>query len=110
MATKDTQPSTSVPSEKALLEQKSAEKKSAEKTADKKVRAKAPSEPGKLENARVFFEESRVELKKVTWPTKKEIRVTTFAVLIMVTVMSIFLGTLDLFLVKVVEAITSIGS
>ena len=106
MATKDTKPSTSAAAEKALSEQKAAEKK----TADKKARAKAASEPGKLETARVFFEESKVELRKVTWPTKKEIKVTTFAVLILVAVMSIFLGTLDLLLVKVVEAITSIGS
>ncbi len=106
MATKDTKPSTSAPAEKALPEQKAVEKKSA----GKKIRATAPSEPGKLENARVFLEESRIELKKVTWPTRKEIKVTTFAVLILVVIMSIFLGTLDLLLVNVVEAITSIGN
>jgi preprotein translocase subunit SecE len=79
------------------------------KAAQKKVSEKANSEPGKIENARVFFEESKAELKKVTWPTKKEIRVTTIAVLILVTVMSIFLGIMDLGLVKAVEAITGVG-
>jgi preprotein translocase subunit SecE len=80
------------------------------KTAEKKVSEKALSEPGKIEKARVFYEDSKAELKKVTWPNKKEIRVTTIAVLILVTVMSIFLGIMDFGLVKAVEAITSLGN
>jgi preprotein translocase subunit SecE len=79
------------------------------KTAEKKNPGKVSSEPGKLEKARVFFEDSKAELKKVTWPNKKEIRITTVAVLILVTVMSIFLGIMDFGLVKAVEVITSLG-
>lgn len=82
----------------------------AAKPAKKPQERKASSEPGKIEQAKVFFEESKAELKKVTWPTKKEIRVTTIAVLILVTLMSIFLGVLDLGLVKIVGAITGMGS
>jgi preprotein translocase subunit SecE len=80
------------------------------KTAEKKASEKTASEPGKIEKARVFFEDSKAELKKVTWPNKKEIRVTTIAVLILVAVMSIFLGFMDFGLVKAVEAITSLGN
>jgi preprotein translocase subunit SecE len=83
---------------------------SEKKAGEKKVSEKAVSEPGKIEKARDFFEDSRAELKKVTWPNKKEIRVTTIAVLILVAVMSIFLGFMDFGLVKAVEAITSLGS
>jgi preprotein translocase subunit SecE len=94
----------------ALTPDAGSEKKTSEKkTSEKKASEKIVSEPGKIENARIFFEESKAELKKVTWPTKKEIRVTTIAVLILVTVMSIFLGIMDFGLVKAVEAITSLG-
>ena len=50
------------------------------------------------------------ELKKVTWPTKAEVRVTTLAVLILVVVMSIFLGIVDFGLVNLVKLITSLGT
>lgn len=63
----------------------------------------------KIANAGTYFEESKAELKKVTWPTKAEVRVTTFAVLILVVVMSIFLGIIDFGLVNLVKLITSIG-
>ncbi|MDR2050398.1 MAG: preprotein translocase subunit SecE [Deltaproteobacteria bacterium] len=64
---------------------------------------------GKIEAARDYFEESRAEMKKVTWPTRAEVRVTTLAVLILVAVMSIFLGIVDFGLVKAVQAITALG-
>lgn len=63
----------------------------------------------KIAGASAYFEESKAELKKVTWPTKAEVRVTTFAVLILVVVMSIFLGIVDFGLVNLVKLITSIG-
>jgi preprotein translocase subunit SecE len=85
------------------------DKESEKKASKKKASEKTVSEPGKIETVSAFFEESRAELKKVTWPTKKEIKVTTIAVLILVTVMSIFLGIMDLALVKIIEAITSLG-
>ena len=94
MATKNTKPTTSPAA-------------ASEKKAPKAV--KVSSEPGKIETAMEFFDESKAELKKVTWPTKKEVRVTTLAVLILVVVMSIFLGVLDIGLVTAVEAITNIG-
>ena len=43
-----------------------------------------------------YFELSRVELRKVTWPTAKETRTTSLAVLAFVVVMAIFLGVVDL--------------
>ncbi|SMF07865.1 protein translocase subunit secE/sec61 gamma [Desulfovibrio gilichinskyi] len=54
-----------------------------------------------------FLEQSKVEMKKVIWPTQKETIQTCTAVLVLVVVMSIFLGVVDLGLSKFVEAILS---
>jgi len=61
----------------------------------------------KAQELKVFFEEAQVELKKITWPTRKETIATCAAVLILVTVMSLFLGIVDLGLSKIVEAVLS---
>ncbi len=49
-----------------------------------------------------YLELSRLELRKVTWPSSKETKVTSFAVLIFVVVMSVFLGLVDLGLSKLI--------
>lgn len=54
-----------------------------------------------------YLTESRAEIKKVTWPTKKEARVTSIAVLVLVAVMSVFLGLVDLGWTKIIELILS---
>lgn len=56
-----------------------------------------------------YLTESKAEIKKVTWPTKKEAKVTSIAVLALVTVMAIFLGIVDLGMTKIVALILSIG-
>jgi preprotein translocase subunit SecE len=71
--------------------------------------AKAEGLSEKIETARNYFEESKAEIKKVTWPTNAEVRVTTLAVLLLVVVMSIFLGLVDIGLVHLVRVITSLG-
>ena len=62
---------------------------------------------GKLRQLMEFFEESKVEIKKVVWPTQKETVTTCVAVLIFTVVMALFLGLVDVGLSKVVEAILS---
>jgi preprotein translocase subunit SecE len=42
-----------------------------------------------------YFRETIGELRKVTWPTRQEATNLTIVVLIVVTVMSLFLGILD---------------
>jgi preprotein translocase subunit SecE len=59
----------------------------------------------RIERAREFYEQARVELKKVTWPTRKETVNTGVAVLILVLVMSVFLGLVDLGLARLIEFI-----
>jgi preprotein translocase subunit SecE len=53
--------------------------------------------------ARQFLVESKVELKKVTWPTKKELLSTTAVVIVLVLLIALFLGITDLGLVKIIK-------
>ncbi|MCM0753744.1 preprotein translocase subunit SecE [Desulfovibrio aminophilus] len=62
---------------------------------------------GKIGELKTFFEESKVEIKKVVWPTRKETVTTCIAVLVLVLVMSLFLGIVDLGFSKIIEAILS---
>lgn len=66
--------------------------------------------PSKIQALGRYFEDAKTELGKVSWPTRKEVKVTSIAVLILVVVMSIFLGIADLILSKVMESILSIGA
>lgn len=62
---------------------------------------------GKIAQLRDFFEESKAELKKVTWPSRKETIATSIAVIVLTIVMSVYLGIVDLGLSKIVEFILS---
>ena len=65
--------------------------------------------PSKIGSLVQYFEDSKTELGKVSWPTKKEVRVTSIAVLVLVVIMSIFLGLVDLVFAGLTQAILSIG-
>ena len=54
-----------------------------------------------------FFQGSRVEIKKVIWPTKQETFQTTLTVFVFVLIMGIFFWLLDFLLLFVTTAITS---
>ena len=64
-----------------------------------KVLAKKPksAEPKTTiyQRAIQFLREAKVELKKVTWPTRKETMGSTAVVLILVMILSVFLGMVD---------------
>jgi preprotein translocase subunit SecE len=47
-----------------------------------------------------FFKEVRTEVKKVTWPPKKEVLGSTVVVIVSVFILSFFLGLVDLTLQK----------
>jgi preprotein translocase subunit SecE len=57
-----------------------------------------------------FFLESRVELRKVFWPSRQETFTTTLVVLGFVVVASIFFWLLDLMLASVTKFFTGTGS
>ncbi len=55
----------------------------------------------KIDKAKEFVNEARAELKKVTWPSKKQTITSTWVVLIVTIVLAIFLGLVDLGLSKI---------
>ncbi|OGP14584.1 MAG: preprotein translocase subunit SecE [Deltaproteobacteria bacterium GWA2_55_10] len=59
----------------------------------------------KIDKAKVFYNEARQELKKVTWPTKQQSMTSTWVVLAVTFVLAIFLGLADLVFSKLVGLI-----
>ena len=62
-------------------------------------------EPNVVQKAVEFLKEVKVELKKVTWPTRKQTTGTTIVVIIFVFVVAAFLGLFDLGLSKLVQVV-----
>ena len=56
-----------------------------------------------------FIQEVRQEVSKVTWPTWKEVWITTLMVLVMVTLASIFFLGVDQVLGRVINLVLGIG-
>ncbi len=55
-----------------------------------------------IEKIKQFFNEVKVETKKVVYPNREELIGSTWVVIITVMVISVFLGVVDLALAKVV--------
>ncbi len=51
------------------------------------------------------MKEARVELRKVTWPTPKEALASTSVVIVVVIVVSLFLGVVDLGLTRMIRLV-----
>ncbi|MFZ1102651.1 MAG: preprotein translocase subunit SecE [Hyphomicrobiaceae bacterium] len=62
-----------------------------------------------MKNPLVFIQEVRQEVSKVTWPTWKEVWITTVMVLIMVTLTAIFFLIADQIIAAVVKYILQAG-
>jgi preprotein translocase subunit SecE len=58
-----------------------------------------------LAKTKNFFEEVKAELGKVTWPTRKETIATTWVVIVIVVLISFYLGACDLILNKLMRLI-----
>ena len=52
-----------------------------------------------------FLREVKVELKKVTWPTRQQTIGSTAVVLLLVMIISVFLGMADLILGRLIQVI-----
>lgn len=52
-----------------------------------------------------FVKEARAELKKVTWPNKKQLISSTIVVIITVAIVAVFLGVVDLVFSRIVTMI-----
>jgi preprotein translocase subunit SecE len=60
-----------------------------------------------IEKTKQFLREVKVELKKVSWPAKKETVASTSIVLIIVVIISFYLGVVDFGLSRIVKIILS---
>ena len=63
---------------------------------------------GRIERARLFLSEVRNELKRVTWPSQKEVYATTVVVILTSAFFGIYLFVLDFGLLRVVRWIFSL--
>ena len=61
-------------------------------------------------NPIAFMQEVRQEVAKVTWPTRKEVSITTLMVLIMVALASIFFLLVDQTLSMIVRLVLGFGA
>jgi preprotein translocase subunit SecE len=52
-----------------------------------------------------FFNETRTELKKVTWPSRDELKQSTRVVIIATFLMAIFIGLVDQILSRVIKLV-----
>jgi preprotein translocase subunit SecE len=60
------------------------------------------------EKIRTFFKEVKIELKKVTWPNREAIKTYTIVVLIVVFVISLYIGVIDKVFGKCLESFLKI--
>ncbi len=58
-----------------------------------------------LAKTKNFFDEVKAELGKVTWPTRKETIGTTWVVVVIIVLISFYLGACDLILTKLMRLI-----
>ena len=58
---------------------------------------------GRVERGRLFLSEVRNELKRVTWPSRKEVYATTIVVILTALFFGLYLWTLDLGLARLVR-------
>jgi preprotein translocase subunit SecE len=77
-------------------------KPKAQQRSDVKNRAVAA-----VDNARQFLREVRVELTKVSWPSRRDVIASTSVVLVIVFLIAAFLGLVDLGLSRIIKLVLS---
>lgn len=65
----------------------------------------APKEKTVIDKSIQFLREVKVELKKVTWPSRKQTLGSTAVVIIIVAIISLFLGVVDAGLAGLIRAV-----
>lgn len=81
-----------------------ASRASTKKTSDKKGGSEN-SGGGLVSKAIQFVREAKTELKKVKWPTKKELMASTAVVIVLSLVVAFYLGIIDFGLIKIIKLI-----
>jgi preprotein translocase subunit SecE len=97
----------------AISNVKPSEKKQGKQKPVRNIRKKAPEKKGgrdravlaSVGKARQFLREAKTELKKVKWPTKKELLASTAVVIFLTLLMALYFGIVDFGLIKIIKAI-----
>ena len=71
------------------------------------IQEKTETKPNSFQRFKNYVTESRLELRKVTWPTLQETKRISISVLIFVAVMAVLLGLVDLGLSSLIKAVLS---
>jgi len=58
-----------------------------------------------IERIKLYLSETRTELKKVTWPTREELKESTKVVIISTFLVTIFVGIVDQILSQIVQLV-----
>ena len=58
-----------------------------------------------IERIKLFISETRTELKKVTWPTREELKESTRVVIISTFIVTIFVGIVDQILSRIIRLV-----
>ncbi len=98
-----------VAKKKSLITSSTKEVNKRQPSLQKKALTKTKAQPGKIKSflnkGMQFLREVKVELKKVTWPTRKQTVGSTVVVLILVMIISLFLGVVDIGLSGIIRVI-----
>ena len=69
------------------------------------IKPKIAPADGIVQKSMQFLREVKIELKKVTWPSRKQTMGSTVVVIVLVVVISLFLGVVDLSLSNLIRAL-----
>lgn len=72
------------------------------------AKAKSSSKSGEKKSIGKFLHEVRVELRKVTWPTRKELVQSTIVVLVAIAIMTAFVFVLDTAFSRLIDLVVEV--
>ena len=58
-----------------------------------------------IERIKIFLVETRTELKKVTWPTREELKESTRVVIVSTIIVTAFVGVVDQVLSRIIKLV-----
>ena len=67
-----------------------------------KATAQAPAKPGPIAQAKVFLQEVKAEMDKVTWPTRPDLKSMTSVVILFLGILGVIIGMMDFVLQNLV--------
>ena len=58
-----------------------------------------------IERIKLFLSETRTELKKVTWPTREELKESTIVVIVSTFIVTVFVGVVDQVISRIIRLV-----